>query len=205
MKEYFKNNTHIFEATIHESIYGTTLKIGGKSYNDCINISINKDEPTKALIPHIESQPECSFNKILEDNDTSDFIKASLQYVFYKYPNVKTFKFDDMSHIDCGISKSTTPPRKQEKPFSLAHLYLATHGESWYENRFKAKLINKKSYDNYEKSKEILHTKINIDYEKFKWLYKITDIQNIIQKINRGYNFLIVSLKKIDVLLYIIG
>jgi len=175
MKEYFKNDKHIFEATINKGIYGDTIKIGGKSYNNCINISIDKDNSTKAIISHLQSEPECSFDKIIEEKDTSNFIKASLQYISYKYPKIKTFKFDDMSHIDCGKSKNIKPPRKQEKPFSLAHLYLATHGETWYENRFKAKMINTDAMKNYKESRNHLHKKIDIDYDKFKHLYSIDE------------------------------
>ena len=180
MKEYFKNDKHIFEATINNSIFGDTIKIGGKSFNDCINISINNDFPTKAKIPHLQSEPECSFDNILDNKDTVDFIKASLQYVSKKYPDIKTFEFDDMSNIECGIKKMNVLPktRKTDKPFSLAHLYLATYGETWYENRFGAKIINKDARNKYEESIKKLHEKIDIEYNKFKWLYKINNIQD---------------------------
>ena len=177
MKEYFKNDKHIFEANINKSIFGDTIKIGGKSYNDCINISINNEFPTKAKISHLQSEPECSFDNILDNKDTVDFIKASLQYVCKKYPDIKTFEFDDMSNIECGKKKMNVLPkkRKMDKPFSLAHLYLATYGETWYEKIFGAKMINIKLYDLYKESRNKLHGKIDIDYDKFKHLYSIDD------------------------------
>jgi hypothetical protein len=178
MKEYFKNDKHTFEATINKSEFGDTIKIGGKSYNDCINISIIKDSPTKAKIPYLQSEPECSFEDILDSKDTVNFIKASLQYVCMKYPDVKIFEFDDMSHIECGKKKGDNPPRKFEKPFSLAHLYLATHGETWYEHIFRAMIKNKMQYDNYLEVKKKLSEKIDIEYDKFKWLNKINNIQD---------------------------
>lgn len=194
MKEYFKNDKHIFEANIKENIYEITIKIGGKSYNDisnlsdlslqptlcwrdCINISIHKGNPTQAKIPHLQAEPECSFDKILEDKESSNFIKASLQYVSKKYPDIKKFLLDDMSNVDCGKKRLNVLPkmRKLDKPFSLSHLYLATHGETWYEKIFGAKMINIKLYDLYKESRNKLHGKIDIDYDKFKHLYSIDD------------------------------
>jgi hypothetical protein len=182
MKEHFKNNKHTFEATINENQFGTTIKIGGKTFNDCINISINKSDLTRAIIPHIQSEPECSFDKILEEKETSDFIKVSLQYVCQKFPTVKVFKFDDMSKIDCGKKTLDIPPefRKLNKPFSLAHLYLAFHGETWYENRFGAKMINPKFYQVYKDAVKKLHEKITIDYDVFKTMNHINSAQDAI-------------------------
>ena len=179
MKEYFKNNKHTFKASIN----GSHIKIGGKSYNDCINVAIYNDTdniPVKAKIPHLQSEPECSFDNILDNKDTVDFIKASLQYIHYKFPTIKIFEFDDMSHIDCGKTKSVIPPRKLDKPFSLAHLYLAMYGETWYENRFGAKMINKVLYNNYKEGLLKLNNKINIDYTVFKINNSINEKQDAI-------------------------
>ena len=176
MKEYFKNEKHIFEANVTSDF----VKIGGK-YNDCINISIQRDKdnfPIKAKIPHLESEPECSFDNILENIDTIDFIKASLQYVNQKFPTVTKFEFDDMSRIECGTKKGDYPPRKFDKPFSLSHFYIALNGETWYENKFGAKIGNTYFYEIYRNNLIHLHDKINMKYDIFKVNYSINEKQD---------------------------
>ena len=177
--EYFKNKKHTFEARIKREIYDDILKIGGLSYKDCINIVVSKED-NSANIPYIQSEPECSFSSIMDSGDTVDFIKASLQFVHAKYPDVTQFKLDDGSNIECGKRKTDIPPRKMEKPFSLAHLYIALKGETWYEYHFKARMINNDSYKKYRETIQILYKPINIEYDLFKRRNKINTTQDAI-------------------------
>lgn len=181
MKEYFKNDTHIFEVNINETPYGIHIKIGGKAYNDCINISIDNDEKTKAKISHIQSEPEC-FNDSIDTKDTVNFIKASLQFVNHKYPTIKSFEFDDMSKIECGKKRINinVSLRKMNKPLLLAPMYIGLSGETWYETKFGAKMINEEYYSNYKENTKHLDKIIDIKYEKFKWKNKINEKQDTI-------------------------
>lgn len=179
MKEYFKNDKHIFEATIKENPYGINIKIDAKAYNDCINISIDNDDKTKAKIPHIQSEPEC-FNDIIDNKNTVNFIKASLQFVKHKYPAIKAFEFDDMSKIECGKKRidNHVSVRKMDKPLLLAPMYIGISGETWYENKFDAKMINEEYYSKYKEKTNNLDKIIDINYEKFKWKNKINEKQD---------------------------
>ena len=203
MIEYFKNKKHTFEATINEIATGVTIKIGG-AYKDCINITLVSENNivSKGRIPHLESEPECGFTNLLEEGDTVEFIKASLQYISMKYPTVKRYEFDDNSNIECGIRKSNIPPRKMSKPFSLAHLYLALYGETWYEKRFGAKMLNSVLYDIYKDNRNILNTQIHIPYEQFKKMNTIDEKQDKILSqyydINKTWTHFFNSIPKKD-------
>jgi hypothetical protein len=166
---YFKNNKHTFKAILKKQFYGYTIKIGGDKYGDCISISITieNDIVTKAKIAHIQSEPECGVGSILEDGDTANFIKASLQLCKHLFPSLKRIEFDDMSNIDCGISKNVKPPRHFEKPFPLSYFSIAKYGKTWYEQKFGAKMINEEAYKQYREATKILKNPIGIDFYKF--------------------------------------
>ena len=181
MKYYFKTKYNIFEATVNDTPYGAFIKIGGKTYKDCINISVVKAGGTAsyAKIPHLESEPECGYSTFLNKtgkDSTVDFIRGSIQFVNHLYPTVTRFEFMDDSKIECGKRQNTaTPPRKMVRPLSLAHLYLANYGETWYENKFGARLMNEKKYKEYRDAVEVLSKAKSMTYEKFKVINSITD------------------------------
>lgn len=180
--KYFKNSKHIFKAVLTKQKYGYTIKIGGRDYLDCINITINLTDNivTNAVIGHIQSEPECGFGTYLEDGDIVNFLKASLQFCQYEFPSLKIITFDDMSNIDCGKSVSVNPPRHPERPFSLAHFSIARTGKTWYENRFGAKMIDEEMYSKYRKSIENLYKKIDIPYSMFESISHVDEKHNII-------------------------
>jgi hypothetical protein len=168
--EYFKTDKYTFQAKIQEQINGYTVKIGGRNYGDCINISVyinEKREPINAKLSHIQSEVECSFDTIMKENDTVHFLIASLQFCKQKFPGIQGFELDDMSNIDCGKSKNTTPPRKLEKPFSLAHFSLAKYGETWYELQFGARMINNTLHKIYKDHTKILNQPIQMSFDEF--------------------------------------
>jgi hypothetical protein len=167
----FKSRLNIFDASVNAD--GSFIKIGGDKYKDCINIAIVKREgiPVYAKIPHLESEPECGIAKFLdksEKDSTVDFIRASLQFVHYLYPTITRFEFMDDSKIECGLQIAIKPPRKIVKPLSLAHLYIAKYGSSWYETKFNAKLINEARYTTYRDAVKVLFQEYRMDYFDFK-------------------------------------
>jgi hypothetical protein len=169
---FFKNGNHTYKATIQEleGRFGYTVKIGGNTYQDCINISISPDENnnfTIATIGHIQSEKECSFSSFLNNNETVQFVKAALSFCKMKFPNILRFKFADMSKIDCGISKKNIPPRTHEKPFSLPHFSIAKYGMTWYEQKFNAKMSPEESYIHYINCTKVIFTAINMSFDEF--------------------------------------
>jgi hypothetical protein len=180
--KYFKNNKHTFKAILKKQNYGYTIKIGGHEYLDCINITINltDNNVTNAVISHIQSEPECGFGTYLEDGDMVNFLKATLQFCQHEFPSLKSIEYDDMSNIDCGKSISVGPPRRLERPFSLAHFSIARTGKTWYENRFGAKMINKEDYIKYRNSIEKLYKKIDIPYLMFESISRVDEHHTVI-------------------------
>lgn len=166
--EYFKTNKNIFKVIIHKDNGMYTLKIGGDNYNDCINISIKtteQGEPTQVKIGHIQSELECGVRSVM--SDTVHFVSAALQYCVQRFPGIKQFEFDDMSRIDCGTTKNKNAPRHMEKPFSLAHFSLAKYGQTWYEQKFGAKMVNSQLYTIYRNNVQKLFQPIGLSFNEF--------------------------------------
>lgn len=166
----FKTRLNMYEATVNED--ETFIKIGGEKYKDCINIALIKKGgiPVYAKIPHLESEPECGIAKMLdkrERDSTTDFIRGSLQFINYLYPSVKQFQFTDNSNIECGVKKSDTPPRKMVIPLSLAFLYIAKYGKSWYEEKFNARHIDLGVYEKFREATKILFQPKTMNYQDF--------------------------------------
>ena len=143
-------------------IISHTFRIGG-DYDNCITISYKYNTENKPIsakiphkIPHALYEPECSIGAHLEKGPgTVLMLKTLLQYVYEKIPNIKTFEFDDMSHIDC-IPKdlSKHPPRPSLKPLSLSYLSIAYNSNTWYEEHFNAKMSDSIAYNKY---REVLY------------------------------------------------
>jgi hypothetical protein len=173
-----------FKAVLTPQPFGYTVKIGGSSYLDCINISITLQNGvvTKAKIGHIQSEPECGFGTLLENGKTVDFIKGALQFCKLKFPSLRYVELDDMSNIDCGISKDKEPPRHPEKPFSLPHFSIARTGKTWYENRFGAKLKDSRLYTKYRSAIQTLHEPARLSFEAFCADAQFTNEQAVILK-----------------------
>jgi hypothetical protein len=155
--DIIKIGKYTFEITETKMIYGTiiishTFKIGG-DYNNCISVSYTykNNKPITAKIPHALYEPECSIGSNLEKGPgTILMLKTLLRYSYNKIPEISTFEFDDMSHIDCipkDMSKS--PPRPSSKPLSLSYLSIAYNSKTWYEEKFNAIMTDHITYKNY--------------------------------------------------------
>lgn len=193
--QYFTNNKHHYKAKINPDQYGGFfVKIGGKEYGDCINIDISKgDKHFIGKITHIQSERECTYDSILEDGDTVPFVKASLQFCCELFKNLNYFEFDDMSNIECGITKSGIPPRKLAKSLSLSYFSIALYGKTLYERQFGAKMENTINYNNYRNEVENLYKPIDLPYDSFKQQNKLSTEHDII--LSKYYNY---SIEKSD-------
>jgi hypothetical protein len=165
---YFRNSKHTFKANITENNsrgeLSYSITIGGIS-SKCINMSVGLSKTDKSLsaeISHLESFPDCNFENFTEKGDTVDMIRAAMQFISAKFPDVKHVYFEDASNIDCGVTKN----RKYEKPFSLAYLYLSQYGKTWYEYHFNAKQTNPTQYTLYQENSKALSAPINISFSE---------------------------------------
>lgn len=128
-----------------DRILGRTFKMGG-TYPDCVNVSIRYDgqKPVSASIPHVLGDPECSKGVPLDRGGGSVLmIKALLRHIHQEIPTLTRFKFDDMSHIECGTEeeqRSRRNPKKGSyaKPIPLNYFSIAFNGYTWYEKNFNA-------------------------------------------------------------------
>ena len=142
-----------------DRILGRTYVLGG-DYANCITISYkySNNTPVEASLPHLLYEPECSVGSTLERGGGSEImIKTAIRHAYSEVPSLSSFKFDDMSKIDC-LPKDMTilPERKPIKPLNLAYFSIAYHGKTWYELRFNAEMIDKACYAAYRKSLSFL-------------------------------------------------
>ena len=169
-KYHFKITRNIQE--YRGEIWSHTYKVGG-DYPDCVNISYfyQNNRPLRVLIPHLLYEPECVIGSSLESGGgTETMIKTAIRYAYNDVKTLSVFEFQDNSHIDC-IEKdlSTSPPRKIVKPLNLAYFYIAYHGMTWYEARFKAQMLDTVKYELYrEKLKFLVDPKAKPSFEEFK-------------------------------------
>ena len=137
------------------NIINHTYKIGG-DYADCVNISYKYKNNTaiQAKIPHLLYEPECAVGTFLEKGSGTELmIKTAIRYAYNDVKGVTKFEFDDDSHIDCSPKNMTQrPPRRPKKPLNLAFFYIAYNGQTWYESRFNARMVNEERYRAYRQS-----------------------------------------------------
>jgi len=168
----FKSEKNTFIATIQDRRYGYYVRIGGKTFDGCLEIFINNEE-TK--IAQIYSEPECGFDLDLAKDGTVDMIKSALQLCQVLFGS-NQFKLDDDSNIECGKKNySHKPPRKPIKPLSLLYLTLAKECKTWYELHFNAYIENETERNRYYESIMKLNDKINIEYNTFVKMAYIDD------------------------------
>jgi hypothetical protein len=108
-----------------------------------------------------------------------DNFSEVLQYCKDKFPSLKTLEFTDDSKINVIIK-----PRDQhtEKPFFLAHFFIAKYGKTWFEDKFGAKMKDVEAYLRYREATEILQKPIGISFHDFICKAQCTDEQSFILK-----------------------
>lgn len=188
--DYIKSGKYTFKITRNilsydNRIISHTYKIGGDTYDSCVNISYqySKDNiPISVSIPHLLYEPECSVETNLEKGGgTEIMINTILEYAYNDVKTLPIFYFDDMSHIDC-IEKDVKlqPPRKLIMPVNLAFFYIAYHGKTWYEARFNAEMKNKEKYKKYRNSLTFLtNPDDKLSYADFLQLIKLSSNDEI--------------------------
>lgn len=165
----FSTHVHTFRAQVVEEPYHYSVKIGGKEFVGCVELFVYKPESpfgTASRLAQIYSEPECWYN-LEKKGNIVDLIKGSLQLCQMLF-GVNVFYFNDTSNIECGIGFDTkTPPRKIDKPFSLAHLSIALRGKTWYETHFNAFIKDTDKRELYNESLKNLNHAQKHDFETF--------------------------------------
>jgi hypothetical protein len=147
----FSTNTYTFRAQIKEQPYHYSIKIGGKEFMGCVEIFIDKLNKNPPKLAQIYSEPEC-WHQLSSKGKTVDMIKGSLQLCQMLF-GINRYNFEDNSNVECGTTQyAKAPPRKLEKPFSLAHLSIAEKGKTWYELHFNAFLCDPARRKKYRES-----------------------------------------------------
>jgi len=151
--KYLNFSAHVRERVYEARLISKTIKVGGK-YDNCVNISYSFDKdgiPMKALLGNILSEPECGLLESLEDGETVWMVKAALQFAHAQVPLLTKFYFEDGSRIDCKKSDGAgLPPRRLSMPLSLQYFYLAFYGQTWYEAKFGARMVDPALYRKYK-------------------------------------------------------
>ena len=165
----FSTNTYTFRAVIKDQPYHYSIKIGGKEFVGCVELFIAKQNKQLPKLAQVYSEPECWY-QLGSKGKTVDMIKGSLQLCQMLF-GVIYYQFEDNSNVECGTTNhAKAPPRKLEKPFSLAHLSIAEKGKTWYETHFNAFLQDPVLRSTYRKSLTLLTdagVKTTHDFESF--------------------------------------
>lgn len=188
MEYFLRVKKRIFRALVEKRSYGFFITIGGKAFTKCMELSVSVSSSNSSLTPpigilmQVKSEPECGYDSFLENGETPDMIKAGLQLCASIVPGLKLFRLNDDSNIECGKSRSSSPPRALGKPFALPQLSIAIYGKTWYERHFGAVLENERKYSAYRNAVEVLSTPIGIPFEQFAMQNVLTDEQADILK-----------------------
>ncbi len=111
----------------------STISFGGKS-TYCIVGAWKSIEPTIVYIDRIEYDKGCILDGQLEHGKgTISMIQAALYTIRRLYPDVTQITFTDDSHIYCEHGS-------KKYKLSLAHDYILKYNQTWYEQKFHAKL-----------------------------------------------------------------
>lgn len=161
-----------------DRIISHTFKMGGEDEH-CVDATIfygPDNQPTHGKIPYIEHSDGCAIGSTLDrGSGTILMCKTLLKHIHKKYPSVRTFKFDDMSHIECATEEEQKIASRYQrkkgtkvKPLNLYHLSIAYNGCTWYEKYFGARLENADQYRQYqERVRSLTRPEDKVDFITF--------------------------------------
>ena len=175
---FFKSHKHIFRAIITESSTHYFLKIGGKTFDGCMELFIYKsDDPS--VVSQIYSEKECGWDSFLESGEIVDMIKAALQLCNVLF-DAHLFEFRDESNIECAqdLSDDVGLPRKIQKPLSLGHLSILDRNKTWYEHHFQAFLKESDVRDAYTQGLKKLDGPLPSSFDELKRKVSLLPVQS---------------------------
>lgn len=110
-----------------------TLSFGGKN-EFCLISKINSNSPKFCYIDRVEKNSSCVIDGTLEEKGgTEILVKLAIWTIHTLFPDVTIFTFNDNSHIYCQEGSKLYK-------LSLSYDYILKHNQTWYQNKFGAKL-----------------------------------------------------------------
>lgn len=142
---YYKIETPqgTFRASIEETQDMYKIKYGGRKA--CVFFSVYKGyEEEYPNLDGLGTDKGCNVEESLDD--TVLLFKSSLQFLIWRFPNIKYVQFLDTSKKECagGIH------------IDLATFHFAKHGKTWYEDKFGAKPLDKSRSKYFRRASEYL-------------------------------------------------
>lgn len=139
--------TTVYDLYDRTKINHYLLNVGG-NYDKCIFITIYPSESTKSeeiILSWAEViDKECTVNsQIIKGHKTIEMMNLAFTIARDIAPNAKYAKLNDMSYFYCN-----TPDGK--KKVSLPPYHIAFYDKTWYEDKFKAVLLNSNDYKKYK-------------------------------------------------------
>lgn len=141
-----------FKVEIKHQIYSekllyTTLSVGGNE-DKCVNITIypnNSPDSKKIILTWTEViDKSCTVNsQVIKGNKTIEMLNLAFTIAKEIAPYAEYATLNDMSYFNCD-----TPDGKIK--VSLPPYYIAFHNKTWYEDKFKAVIINEEDYKKYK-------------------------------------------------------
>lgn len=139
-KEYYqvRYRSYIFHASVKTKDHITTkhyeVEFGGKT--SCVSFSVYAEE-SQPNLDGTNFSKDCATNMELERGDlgTVLMVNAAMMFIYDRFPQQHgDIVLKDWSKINC----------KRKRSLSLAYYYLIRHGQTWYQQKFKARLHNER-------------------------------------------------------------
>jgi hypothetical protein len=127
-----------------------------------------------ARLLKIDALEECALNDIQEGymrkySFGTELLEAFLFFINSQFATITSIELTDTSYIPCS--------RIRNESLDLLSYSIATHGKTWYEDKFNAYIQPKKRYDEYRKQVEVYtsnETKNEYTFDEFYEHYMTT-------------------------------
>ena len=158
IKTYLDNKDKYYYVKIRSHKQYDEIDFGGLRKN-CLEAIVYK-ELNKGNIKMIQNHKDCSlYDNLKHGDETINFLKNCVSFLFYYYENMKYLELTDNSFIYC-----------KEGKLSLPDFYTVKYGYTWYESYLDViPTKNSKKYINNIKKdiKKRLNDKINLSKDQF--------------------------------------
>ena len=152
---------HIYVKTMYDA-RGDIMSIGYRLAGirkGCVNMTLFNGVLN---INSIEYRERCvvmddvNDSPLMRGDGTVHMLHTSLTYMLNAYPTlVRTITFDDASKVPCHFGDVI-------QNMQLMLTYIALHGQTWYQYRFGAVILNKRCREQYE---ERIHRLYSVEYK----------------------------------------
>jgi hypothetical protein len=125
----------------------TTLNVGGH-YDKCVNITILPPEARDSKELKLSwaeiHKKQCTVDsQVIRGTATVEMVNLAFTIARGIAPYAEYVTLDDMSYFYCNTPKG-------EEKVTLPPFHIALYGKTWYEDKFKATMVNKADYAKYK-------------------------------------------------------